>query len=84
MPTFYHLTFLRHGQSEGNVRRLFQGQNDYPLTALGRAQAQALAERWQTEERAFDHVIASPLSRAYETAKIVAQALNLPLETDPL
>lgn len=82
-PT-YHFTFLRHGESVGNAQSRWQGQSDYPLTERGRAQARALAERWQAEEIKFDLVIASPLTRAKETAEIVAAALNVQVELDPI
>ena len=80
----YHFTFLRHGESVGNAQSRWQGQSDYPLTERGRAQARALAERWQSEEIKFDLVIASPLTRAKETAEIVAAALNVQVELDPI
>ncbi len=78
----HQFVLLRHGESEGNVQQLFQGQADFPLTASGRAQAQALADRWQAEEINFDQVIASPISRALDTAKTIAQQLDIPLEID--
>jgi 2,3-bisphosphoglycerate-dependent phosphoglycerate mutase len=80
---FYHITFLRHGESVGNLENRFQGHADFPLTGTGRAQAHALAERWQAEGRTFDQVFSSPLSRARETAEIVCATLSAPLELDP-
>jgi 2,3-bisphosphoglycerate-dependent phosphoglycerate mutase len=80
----YRLTFLRHGESVGNAESRWQGQSDYPLTEKGRAQAQALAERWKAEKAKFDLVVASPLMRARETAEIVASALDLKVEMDPI
>lgn len=80
----YHFTFLRHGESVGNAQSRWQGQSDYPLTERGRAQARALAERWQSEEIKFDLVIASPLTRAKETAEIIAAALSVQVELDPI
>jgi len=80
----YHFTFLRHGESVGNAQARWQGQSDYPLTERGRAQARALAERWQSEAMKFDLVIASPLGRAKETAEIIAAALNMKVEFDPI
>ena len=80
----YHFTLLRHGESIGNAQSRWQGQSDYPLTERGRAQARALAERWQAENVKFDLVIASPLVRARETAEIISQALNAQLEIDPI
>lgn len=82
--TVYHLTFLRHAESGGNVQNLFIGRMDSPLTENGRRQAQALAERWAREGVTFDHVISSPLARARDTAQIVAQTHSLAVETDSL
>jgi len=80
----YHFTFLRHGESTGNAQSRWQGQSDYPLTELGRAQARALAERWKAEHAKYDLIIASPLMRAKETAEIVAAAVNAQIEIDPI
>ncbi len=80
----YTFVLLRHGESEGNAQRYVQGQTDFPLTPTGRLQAQTLAQRWKEEGAAFDLVIASPLSRARETAEIISAALGLPLEIDPI
>ena len=79
----FHITLLRHGESHGNAAGFIQGQKDYPLTEKGRAQAQALAAFWQLEETQFHRVIASPLSRARETAQTVASGLGLEVECDP-
>jgi len=80
----YHFVFLRHGESIGNAQARWQGQSDYPLTEKGRAQALALAERWKSERARFDVIIASPLGRAKETAEIIASALRVPVEFDPI
>lgn len=80
----FTFTFLRHGESVGNAESRWQGQSDYPLTTKGRAQARALAERWKAETIRFDLAIASPLGRARETAEIVASAVNVNLELDPI
>lgn len=83
MTSRHVFTFLRHGESVGNAERRFQGQANFPLTERGRAQARALAVRWQAENAAFDRAISSPLRRASETAEIVCAALDVPLEFDP-
>ena len=62
----------------------YQGQADFPLTATGREQAAALAERWAGEGVRFDRIITSPLLRARETAEIIAARLDAPLELDPI
>jgi broad specificity phosphatase PhoE len=80
----YDIIFLRHGESVGNAESRWQGQADFPLTDRGREQAQALANRWGAEGRRFDVILSSPLERARMTAEIIANALNLPIETDPI
>ncbi len=79
----YHITFLRHGESVGNLENRFQGHADFPLTETGRLQARALAERWQANGRTFEQAFSSPLARARETAEIICAALNVPLELEP-
>ena len=81
--SFYHVTFLRHGESVGNAEDRFQGHADFPLTEKGRNQARSLADRWQVEGVTFDQCIASPLLRACQTAEIICATLKVPLEVDP-
>ena len=64
---------IRHGQSEGNLRRIFQGSLDYPLTDLGREQARSLGQWMAGRGISFDAIHCSPLSRASETARILAK-----------
>src|SRR4030066_1328937 len=78
------ITLLRHAESQGNFEGRHQGQADFPLTERGRAQANALVERWMAESKQFDQVISSPLARARETSEIIASGLNTPLEFDAL
>lgn len=81
----YRIALVRHGESVGNAEERLQGHADYPLSATGRAQATSLGHRWKIETVAFDHVIASPLSRALETGKIITSALGIATpEPDPL
>lgn len=83
-PQPYQITLLRHGESVGNAEARWQGQADFPLTETGREQARTLASRWMQEAVRFDHVIASPLQRARETAEILSGALGARLEIDPI
>ncbi len=83
-PDYYEITLLRHGESIGNAQERLQGRADYPLTEAGRAQVQALAERWRRAGARFDAGITSPLLRARQTAEIMAEALGLSFEVDPL
>ena len=65
----------RHGESDWNVANRFQGHSDRPLTERGRQQAHVLADLVASQE--IDAVYTSPLSRARETAEIVAARAGL-------
>lgn len=66
---------LRHGQSEWNAARKWQGQADIDLTSLGRDQARRAAEKLQ----AFDTITSSDLGRARVTAEIIASVTGATL-----
>ena len=76
----YRVILLRHAQSEGNAQGVLQGQSDFPLSETGVQQAEALARRWRKDRMHFDCVLSSPLSRARQTAEIIASALGAPME----
>jgi len=61
---------FRHGQTDWNLERRVQGRNDIALNKKGRSQARLLAERLRNET--IDAIYSSPLSRALDTAKTVA------------
>jgi phosphoserine phosphatase len=71
----------RHGQSDWNATRRWQGHADRPLTQKGRAQATALAERLAHIE--LEAVYSSDLRRASDTARVVAEAQGLELAQLP-
>ena len=73
MTTLLYL--VRHGETDWNAARRIQGSTDIPLNDTGRAQAAATARL--LTRRSFDAVVASPLSRAYETGAIIAEQLGL-------
>ena len=66
----------RHGQNEDNANGILNGHRDLPLTEIGRQQTQKLAEGIKEARLSFDIIYASPLSRAYDTAAAVADALG--------
>jgi broad specificity phosphatase PhoE len=80
----YHLTLLRHGETEGNAQQIFQGQSDFPLNSAGRNQAKALSNYWAENRVRFEKIITSPLLRAYETAQIIGKDSYLPVEENAL
>jgi broad specificity phosphatase PhoE len=67
-----HFFIVRHGQSEGNAKRVFQGRIDMPLDETGRAQARAVGT-WLAKQ-GVSGVLSSPLARAAETGRIIAAA----------
>ncbi|SDN57800.1 bifunctional RNase H/acid phosphatase [Allokutzneria albata] len=82
VPT--RLVLLRHGQTPLSVERRYSGRGDAVLTEEGQRQAAAAAQRLGklTDVAA---VVSSPLSRAADTARAVADALDLePVTLDGL
>ncbi|HET6642549.1 MAG TPA: histidine phosphatase family protein [Gaiellaceae bacterium] len=75
------ILLARHGESDWNRAKRWQGFADRPLTELGREQAVALAERLADTE--LDAVYSSDLQRARDTAEIVARSKGLRVETTP-
>jgi probable phosphoglycerate mutase len=68
-------SIVRHGQTDWNLHQRIQGSTDIPLNATGRAEAAAAADR--LKNRRWDLIVTSPLSRAAESAKIIATELGL-------
>ena len=80
------ILLVRHGETEFNRERRFQGHLDSPLTGLGVRQATAMGQlvRHLVGEPHGWRIIASPLGRARRTAEIVATATGLSeVEVDP-
>ena len=69
------LGLLRHGQTDWNIDLRLQGSTDIPLNENGRDQARLAASALNRED--WDVIIASPLSRAKDTAEIVALELGM-------
>jgi probable phosphoglycerate mutase len=75
------LTLVRHGETDWNRDRRIQGSTDIPLNDTGRAQAQeaaALLREQLDASSVAPIVVSSDLSRARETAQIIAAELDLP------
>jgi len=73
--------YLRHGQTDWNLRGMAQGNQDVPLNDRGREQAREAAA--SAAKLDIADIISSPLSRAYETASIVGGAIGLDPSIDP-
>ncbi|MBN2295342.1 MAG: histidine phosphatase family protein [Pirellulales bacterium] len=71
---------IRHGESTYNAEGRIQGQSDVPLSELGWRQGRAAARAMVG--RGVEAVFASPLKRAKYTADMVAEALDLDVQTD--
>jgi len=80
------MILLRHGQSEFNVvyskTRVDPGIPDPRLTEEGRRQAGAAAHRLRAHP--IERLLSSPYTRALQTATIVAEALGLAVEIEPM
>ena len=76
------LYFVRHGETDWNAERRYQGQCDIPLNALGREQARrngvTLAALMPSIANA--RFVASPLGRTRETMEILRAGMGLPAE----
>jgi probable phosphoglycerate mutase len=71
---------IRHGKTDWNALGKIQGQTDTLLNEEGLRQAKALAERlYRDADEKWDAIVSSDLSRARETARIIAERLQLPL-----
>lgn len=64
---------VRHGQSEWNADGRWQGQENPPLTSLGRLQAARAA----AAVGAVDAIFSSPLDRAATTAAIISEQIGV-------
>jgi len=68
----------RHGQTDWNREKRFQGHYDIPLNDTGREQARALAGVLQN--KGIGQIYTSPKKRAVETAEIVNRSLKKKLD----
>ena len=78
--------FTRHGETVWNVENKICGATDIGLTEKGHIQAEKLGklikEKLDAGEVVIDEILASPLSRAYDTAKHIADMTGLPLRPE--
>lgn len=75
------LYIIRHGETDWNVKRRFQGRADIPLNEEGRRLARITSEA--LKETAFTKIYTSPLKRAYETAMIIKGDRDIPVIEEP-
>ncbi|MBO4426029.1 MAG: histidine phosphatase family protein [Clostridiales bacterium] len=78
-----HFYFVRHGETVWNVENKICGATDIALTAKGHEQAIETGKKILEEGIKADVILTSPLSRAYDTAKHIADITGIPLEVEP-
>jgi broad specificity phosphatase PhoE len=81
LPAGLTLCFCRHGETEANVQKRFQGwRKDTPLTPKGREQAMMIAQTLCASTRDVTGLayVSSPLPRARTTMELVLSELGLP------
>lgn len=76
------LYVARHGQTVWNAQNKVCGVTDIELTEKGMEQAKKLAHMVQNYE--IDMIISSPLKRAVETGRIVAEKCNIAMQIEEL
>ena len=79
-PRARRFIFLRHGETEGNARRVYQPP-EIPLNAVGLEQARRAAE--YLREHPVERILASDMQRAWQTAQAAAEIVGAPLIAEP-
>jgi broad specificity phosphatase PhoE len=74
---------VRHGETDWNVEKRFQGQLDVELSKTGIRQAAAVARWLATQPIKFSAIYSSDLKRASRTALIIGARLDLMPRLDP-
>jgi broad specificity phosphatase PhoE len=74
------LYLIRHGETDWNVERRWQGHADIPLNERGRQQATQIAQ--QLAGAGLAAIYSSDLQRALDTAKELSRTTGLPVHTD--
>jgi broad specificity phosphatase PhoE len=73
--------FIRHTQSEANLKDILASRQDFPLSQKGRQEAVMIASEFKGIAR-LDRIFCSPLMRAQQTAQPIAEAFGLDVEID--
>ncbi len=79
-PRARRFIFLRHGETEGNARRVYQPP-EIPLNQRGEQQARLAAE--YLRQHAVERILASDMRRAWQTAQAAAAMVGAPLIAEP-
>ena len=76
-----NLRIIRHAESTANTEERWQGRAYFPLSQTGVRQAERLRSRLEREGYTPTRIYTSPLSRALETARIVAAGWERTVES---
>ncbi len=79
----HSIYFVRHGETVWNVENKICGMTDSPLTEHGCEQAKQTGELVKNSGLHIDEILYSPLSRAADTAKAIAEATGIPAREEP-
>lgn len=71
---------VRHGQTDYNIKHVFQGHIDIPLNETGKKQAQEIALRFKDID--IDMILVSPLQRTIQTAEYISQVTDIPITVE--
>jgi len=69
---------IRHGETEWNKEEVFRGRKDIPLNEAGRRQAEKVGLYFYG--RHLNRIVASPLTRAVQTAGPISETAGVPVE----
>jgi len=74
------IILVRHGECEGNIKRMFRGRADFPLNERGLIQAQDLAR--ELKNFPVKYIYSSPLYRARQTAEAIGQQCGVKVKIE--
>ena len=79
-PRARRFIFLRHGETEGNARRVYQ-HAEIPLNEIGLEQARRAAGYLHAHP--IERILASDMRRAWQTALAAAEVVGAPVIAEP-
>lgn len=75
-----HLYFIRHGSTVMNEQGLWSSFTNTPMTDQGRQQVKETGQAMRSQNLKIDLIVSSPLDRAAESARIVANEIGCPAD----
>ena len=70
------LYLMRHGETDWNIERRLQGHTDIPLNQNGIKTMTEAGKRLKEQHFQVDRIVSSPLKRAKETARVIAEQIG--------